>query len=423
MSGTHEPFEGVQIVASLYDVGERALLTDVDALLAACRTSIDAASMQRVAECSHSFVEGGGVSVAIVLSESHVAVHTWPEFAAVTLDVYACSYHRDNTEAARGLVDAIAMSFDAGRVLRQEVPRDRGRVYDQMGSGYGVYVDTNRTLVDEQSAYQRVELHESPAFGKILRLDGRNQCSEVEAFIYHEAMVHPAATAHPEPRDVLVVGGGDGGVAAELLRHPSIRRISVVEIDEAVIAIAKEHFAPIHGGAFDDARVDLIVADGRQYLATASGPWDLILLDLTDEEGPAEELYRGDFLSTCRDKLAPGGFVVAHVDAPFGRPDLLRKHVNELRSTFRNVRVQLIHVPIYGELAMAVCSNDADVLAVSSDEIERRLDARKVGELRCYDGSTHHARFALPPWVRRLLDDPNIDVRRAAQAAPRSTAS
>lgn len=407
MTGQGGGFEGVQLVASLYDCSQESLLTDADAVLAMCSEAIDAEGLQRVADCKHAFVEGGGVSIAVVLAESHVAIHTWPEFRAVTLDVYACSYHRDNTGRARKLVDRFVAAFGAGRVVSQEVPRDRGRVFDPVGDNYGVYVDSAGAIVDEQSEFQRIELHDTPQFGKMLRLDGRNQCSETEAFVYHEAMVHPVATAHPEPRDVLVLGGGDGGVAAELLRHPSIRQVQVVEIDAKVIEIAQEHLYAIHGGSFDDPRVELLNKDGAKHIADADDrTWDLILLDLTDEEGPAEALYRSDFLKVCRSKLRPGGYLVAHVDAPFGRPDNLQRHYRSMRTAFPNVRVQLIHVPLYGELAMAVCSADADVLDVPAEVIEERLHERKVTDLRCYDGATHHARFALPPWVRRFLDEP-----------------
>ncbi|HEX7095544.1 MAG TPA: polyamine aminopropyltransferase, partial [Acidimicrobiales bacterium] len=392
MSGVVRGFEGVQLVASLYECSNTSLLTDADGVLTAARDAIDAEGLQRLTDCAHAFVEGGGVSVAIVLAESHVAVHTWPEFQAVTLDVYACSYRRDNTAAARRIIDRLVDAFGAQRVVYQEVPRDRGRVFDYIGEAYGVFVDTHATIVDEQSPYQRIELLHTQQFGKMLRLDGRNQCSESEAFIYHEAMVHPVATAHPGPRHVLVLGGGDGGVVAELLRHPSIEHIRVVEIDERIIQIAREHLRAIHDGSFEDPRVELMVGDGAKHVAETSDTFDLILLDLTDEEGPAEALYRPEFLSQCKARLRPGGFLVAHVDAPFGRPSHLRRHYRSMCTVFPIVHVQLIHVPLYGELAMAVCSVDADLLDVPADVIDDRLHHRKITELRCYDGATHHAR-------------------------------
>jgi spermidine synthase len=405
MSGQGHGFEGLHVLASLYECGAESLLTDAEAVLGEVRDAVAAEGLTRVADCRHRFVEGGGVSAVVVLAESHVAVHTWPEFRAVTLDVYTCSYHRDNSAAARGLIDRLARSFAAGRTLRQEVQRDRGRVDDRIGDAYGVFVDTEDTIVDEQSQFQRIELHATPQFGKMLRLDGRNQCSEAEAFVYHEAMVHPAAIAHPEPRDVLVVGGGDGGVVAEVLRHPSVRSVQVVEIDERVVDISRTHLEAIHGGAFDDPRVRLTIADGAEHLANADRDWDLILLDVTDGDGPGESMYERSLFEDCRARLRPNGFVVAHIDAPFGRPDYLRRHYRALRTVFPTVRVQLINVPLYGELAMVVCGVDADVLDIEPGEVEERLRERKITELRCYDGDTHHARFALPPWVRRLLEE------------------
>jgi spermidine synthase len=405
MTGRVEGFEGLHVLASLYECSNESLLTDADGVLDEVRAAVERAGLQRVTDCRHSFVEGGGVSVVTVLAESHVAVHTWPEFRAVTLDVYTCSYQRDNSSSARELVDRLSGVFGAGRSLRQEAQRDRGRVDDPVGDAYGVFVDTADTLVDEQSEFQRIELHVTPQFGKLLRLDGRNQCSEAEAFVYHEAMVHPAATAHPEPRDVLIVGGGDGGVVAEVLRHPSVQSVQVVEIDRRVVEVSREHLEAIHGGAFDDPKVDLTTADGAKHLATADRTWDLILLDVTDGDGPGESMYERALFEDCRSRLRPNGFVVAHIDAPFGRPDYLRRHYRALRAVFPSVRMQLIHVPLYGELAMVVCAVDADVLDVDADEIEERLRERKITDLRCYDGANHHARFTLPPWVRRLLEE------------------
>jgi spermidine synthase len=117
-------------------------------------------------------------------------------------------------------------------------------------------------------------------------------------------------------------------------------------------------------------------------------------------------MYGHDLFTSCRARLRRGGYLVAHIDSPFGRPDYLRRHHDALRSVFPNVRVQLVNVPLYGELAMAVCSTDADVLDVAAHEIDQRLDNRQLSGLRCYDGDNHHARFVLPPWVRRLLHEP-----------------
>jgi spermidine synthase len=408
-------FEGVQVAASLYGCSERQLLTDVDALLAMCRTAVDSANLQRVADCAHGFVAGGGVSAVVVLAESHVAIHTWPEFDAVTLDVYACSYQRDNTGSARALVRRISEAFGATKTLRREIPRDSGAVDDWTSDGHGVFIRSDGLLLDQQSNYQRIELHETPTFGKLLRLDGRNQCSEAEAFIYHEALVHPALTTSAHPRDVLVIGGGDGGAAAEALRHPTIESVQVVEIDEMVVDVAREHLRGINEGVFDDARVELIIADGARYVSMVDTQWDLILLDLTDEEGPAQDLYRAEFLARCASKLRPGGSLVLHLDAPFGLPGRLQRHFGVISSVFPIVRVQLINVPLYGELAIAVCSVDADPLAVSADEIDRRLADRGLSALRSYDGPAHHARFVLPPWVRRMLDGARDDAPGKAE--------
>jgi spermidine synthase len=330
-------------------------------------------------------------------------VHTWPEHQGVTLDVYTCNHSRDNADAARQAVDALIDALKPQHVVRQELRRDRELVLDYASHAHGVFIESNGAIVDRQSDYQRVELHDTEQFGKLLRLDGRNQCSEAEAFIYHEAFVHPAAITHPAPADVLVLGGGDGGAVHELLKHPSVRTVTLAEIDEVVLSVCDEHLGAVHQNALKDSRVAVKVVDGALFLAETAAAYDLILLDLTDEEGPSAPLYQPNLLELAKSKLRTGGLLVAHIDAPFGRVDRLQKHYRALRQSFGIVRVQMIQVPIYGELALAVCSDDADPLAVDEYEVRRRLRDRGIDDLLTYDEKTHHAKFALSPWARRAL--------------------
>jgi spermidine synthase len=401
---TRAEFEGVHVMATLYDCQKGDLLAQVDDALEACERAVAAVGLTAVGSCATSFGEGAGYSLAILLAESHLAVHTWPEHAAVALDVYTCNYNSDNTDAARRLAGGLVGLFDPGRVVRQEVRRDRGLLLDRAGEGHGTFVESLGTVVDEVTPFQRVAVHDTVELGKLLRLDDRNQCAEGEAFVYHEALVHPAAVTHPCPRDVLVLGGGDGGAAAEVLKHSTVETVTVVELDAGVVDVARSHLWSMGGRAFGDPRVVLEIGDAASYVERASQRWDLVLMDLTDAEGAAEALYGEAFLERCRAVLRPEGLLVAHIDAPFGVGDRMRRHHRALRSVFGIVRVQLVHVPVYGELALAVCSDEHDPLGVPSCEVDRRLGARGVDDLLTFDGATHAARFTLPPFVRRMLD-------------------
>jgi spermidine synthase len=409
LNRTRTEFEGVHVVATLYGCRNHELLEQKDPALDACERIVSAAGLTAVGSCAQSFGGAAGYSLAVLLAESHLAMHTWPEHSAVTLDVYTCNYSSDNTAAARKVAADLADLFQPDRTVHHEMRRDRGLLLDRSGEGHGTFVESLGVVVEHASPFQRIEVHETAELGRLLRLDDRNQCAEHEAFVYHEALVHPAAITHPSPRDVLVLGGGDGGAAAEALKHSTVETVTIVELDADVIDVAKAHLASIVGGAFSDPRTTVEVGDGAAFIARTDRRWDLVLLDLTDAEGAAEGLYGEDFIRQGASVLRPGGMLVAHVDAPFGLRERMHRHVRTLRSVFGIVRVQVVHVPIYGELAIAVCSDEHDPLGIGADEVAHRLAARGVEGLLTYDDHTHAARFALPPFVRRMLEVDDLD--------------
>ena len=396
--------DGLHIVANLYRCsGDARYLTDAAALRRISLDSIEKAGLTILGDLFHSFDGGGGTTGCVVLAESHVAVHTWPELNSVTLDVYVCNYTRDNGDRARAVVDELVALFKPEDVVRHEVPRDRQYMYEHLNGDFGFFIRSSKRLGAWKTKFQDLEIHESPQFGKLFRLDGCFMTSEKEEFVYHECMTHPAATAHPAPKKALIIGGGDGGAAEELLKHPALESVTMVELDGDVIDIAKEHFQIIHRGVFDDPRLKLIVDDGMKFIAETEERFDLIVLDLPDPIGPATALYEEPFFRDCRRALAPGGAVTLHIGPPWSKPDRVRAHAERLANVFPIVRPFSVYIPLYGTLyAMAVCSDTLDPLAVSAAEVEKRLAKRGVAELRYYNGAIHHGLFALPNFVREL---------------------
>lgn len=395
--------DGLHIVANLYRCsGDARYLTDAAALRRFCFDSIENAGLTILGDLFHAF-DGGGTTGCVVLAESHVAVHTWPELNSVTLDVYVCNYTRDNGDRARAVVDELVGLFKPEDVVRHEVPRDRQYMYEHLNGDFGFFIRSSKRLGAWKTKFQDLEIHESPQFGKLFRLDGCFMTSEKEEFVYHECMIHPAATAHPAPKKALIIGGGDGGAAEELLKHPSLESVTMVELDGDVIEIAKEHFGVIHRGVFDNPRLRVIVDDGMKFLAETDERFDLIVLDLPDPIGPATALYEEPFFRDCRRALAPGGAVTLHIGPPWSKPERVRAHAERLANVFPIVRPFAVYIPLYGTLyAMAVCSDTLDPLAVSAAEVEKRLAKRAVGELRYYNGAIHLGLFALPNFVREL---------------------
>lgn len=273
-------------------------------------------------------------------------------------------------------------------------------------SGYCFRAD--ETLLDFQSDYQHVQVYNTPRFGKLLRLDGCFMTSEKDEFFYHENIVHPAAVSHPDLRRVLVIGGGDGGACKEVLRHPSVEKVTLVELDQAVVDVSKKYLPGIHGGAMDDPRFELRVEDGAAFVRNTAEKFDLIILDLTDPVGEAVDLYKREFFAACHDILSPGGALTMHIGAPAFHPERVREITTNLGSVFSIVRPFLVTVPLYGaEWGFACASDSLDPLSLSEAEVKQRISERKLEHLQYYNSATHRSVFALPNFVRRLTDPQN----------------
>jgi len=411
--------QGLHLTADLYQCAcDAVLMTDAETLARLCRRHTLEAGLTLVDEKWHTFPDfqgqPGGVTGMLLLAESHLAIHTWPERNGVTLDVYVCNFQEDNSHKAEGLMKAVVEAFRPSDLQRQRLsrgdvdgPSDAGElvledVADQAYFGFRF----DRRLLSRQTAHQRLELLESPALGRTLRLDGRYMTSEAEEFFYHEALIHPAATAHAGPRAALIIGGGDGGALEELLKHRGIERATLVDLDGEVIDVARRYLEKIHRGALDDPRATVLAEDGVAFLARTADRYDLILLDLTDPDTPAGPLYTPDFFRRCKRALAPGGALVLHIGSPFHQPEQVRGLCRMLRAQFAHVRPYGLHIPLYGTYwGMAVASDALDPCAAPPATIHARLEERGIDDLRYYNAQVHGALFALPNYYRQLTGD------------------
>ena len=412
--------DGTHVVANLYRCqGERRYLVDAGALRQICLEAIERAGLTILGDLFHEFPGGdgspegsGGVTGCVVLAESHVAIHTWPEIASVALDVYVCNYSQDNSSGARQVVDDLTRLLAPEDCVRHDLPRDRQYLYEYLNEDHGFFVRASKRLGASHTGVQALEVHETPQFGRTLRLDGCFMGSEKEEFVYHENMIHPAATAHAAPKRILIVGGGDGGLAEEALKHPSVEQVTLVELDPQVIEIAKRHFASVHRGVFEHPKLRVVVDDGLKFVAATGVRFDVIALDLPDPLGPAAALYQAPFLRSCRRALAPGGALVLHMGSPWARPDRVGAIYRRLAKLFKIVRPYTMFIPLYGSLwSMAVCSDSLDPMKLPAAEVDKRIAARRLRDLRYYNGGAHQAVFALPNFMRDLLG-------RAVKAVP-----
>lgn len=266
-------------------------------------------------------------------------------------------------------------------------------------------LEVERVLYDGRSDNQRLAVIENPLFGRALYLDDVLQTTERDEFIYHEMLAHVPILAHGGVKDVLVIGGGDGGLIEEVLKHRSVERVTMVELDPRVVELCRNYLPAISGAAFDDPRLDLVFADGLDFVRTSAPRFDVIIVDSTDPIGPGEALFGGEFYGGCKRALRDGGVLVTQNGVPFVQGDELRQTMKSLNVLFADAGCYLATVPTYvgGPMAFGWASDDPALQTVSADELELRFAAAAI-ETSYYTPAVHRGAFALPPYVQRLID-------------------
>jgi spermidine synthase len=268
----------------------------------------------------------------------------------------------------------------------------------------GFFVRSTREFERFQTPYQTVEVHDTKSFGKLFRLDGHLMTSEKDEFFYHENLVHVAAITHPAPETALIIGGGDGGSAEELLKYQTMKSVTLVEIDIAVLDISRKYFTEVHHGALSDPRLTVRVEDGLAFVRAATDSYDLIVLDLTDPGGASEPLYSVEFYRACAARLNPTGAMAMHVASPVAHPERIRATLADLRAVFSVVIPYLVSIPLYGGMWMMACASPTlNPAYMTPLEVNRRVATRGIRALQYYNGDVHRASMALPNFVRDLV--------------------
>lgn len=269
-----------------------------------------------------------------------------------------------------------------------------------------------RLLACADSAWQHIEVWDTPQLGCLFTLDGRPMTSAGDEFIYHECMTHVAALTHPAPRAALVLGGGDGGAARQLLRHPGIERIVVAELDADVVRLTGDYLPQVRGGAFDDPRVELVIGDAADFVAQASQaaqgnaapPFDIVVFDLTPPDSPAAGLYTPQFYRALKSIMSEDALVSLHLGSPLHHTARIGALLEGLRTTFAVVRPMGAWVPLYGSFwLMAVASDQLDPAAQSETMLTARMLERELEGLRFYDTRLHATLLVSPRMFRDKL--------------------
>ncbi|MEC5399147.1 polyamine aminopropyltransferase [Uliginosibacterium sp. H1] len=238
-----------------------------------------------------------------------------------------------------------------------------------------------------RSAHQAWEVWDSPDHGRLYRLDGHAMAATADEHRCHEPLVHMPGLAHPAPCDALVLGGGDGASAREMLKYPGLQTVVVAELDAAVVEMSRRWLPSLPAGAFDDPRLQLRIGDARDYVVDApAASVDLVVFDLTDpEDSPASGLYGADFLAACKRLLRAGGLLSLHLGHPVAHAQRIDTLLARLQASFRIVCLIHTDVPLYGgPWLMACASDDTDPLACTPTQIRSRIAALRA-PLRCID--------------------------------------
>uniref|UniRef100_A0A7C5RUK1 Polyamine aminopropyltransferase n=1 Tax=Thermomicrobium roseum TaxID=500 RepID=A0A7C5RUK1_THERO len=282
-----------------------------------------------------------------------------------------------------------------------------------------VFLQVRDVLYRGTSPYQEIAIIETVLFGRALVLNNVLQTAERDEFCYHEMLVHPAMIAHPNPRRVLIIGGGDGGALRRVLQHP-VEHVTMVEIDEQVVEACRAHLWGVHRGAFDDPRVELRFEDGFAYVERRPATYDVIIVDGPDPLGdtPGMVLFSPDFYHGLADMLAPGGLVVQQTESPMLLPIQTAATHLHLREVLPIVRTYLTMVQSYDSYwSFAVASRDVDPAALDMETVAERLRARGIDECQYYSPEIHWGAFRLPPFLRRFIEE-SIALGRPADAHP-----
>lgn len=261
---------------------------------------------------------------------------------------------------------------------------------------HGITSKITKTLHSEQTDYQKLDMIETDQFGTMLVLDGMVMTTDADEFVYHEMVAHIPLFTHPNPKKVLVVGGGDGGVIREVLKHPSVVKAILVEIDGKVIEYSKKYLPNI-AGELENARVEVQVDDGFMHIHNHKNEYDVIMVDSTEPVGPAAKLFEKGFYQGIYEALTQEGIFVAQSDNPWFHADLIKSVFADVKDIFPITRLYTANIPTYpsGLWTFTLGSKKHDPLQVETAQIPE-IDTKY------YTPELHRAAFALPKFVRDL---------------------
>jgi len=276
------------------------------------------------------------------------------------------------------------------------------------------------TYYSGRSNYQKVEVLELGGFGRCLVLDGKTQSTESDEFMYHEALVHPALMAHPNPKKVFIAGGGEGATLRETLRHVLVDSVTMVDIDKEVVDLCKQYLPNHHQNSFNNPKTTLIHQDAKQFLQDTADTYDVAILDLPDplEGGPAATLYTQTFLSLVKSRLSENGLFVMQSGAcgPTNYHEVFPAIHNTVETLFPITECYQVYVPSFaGPWSFVIGSKTHSAIQLQENYLKEEILRRKIEGLRMYDETSHSGLFALPKYLNEAI---NAEDRIITESTP-----
>ncbi len=273
---------------------------------------------------------------------------------------------------------------------------------------FGYFYTIKKSLRKAKTEFQDIELVETDEFGKVLLLDHITQVAELHDYQYHEPMVHPALCSHPSPDSVCIIGGGDGGVLRELVKYKSVKEIHLAEIDSGVIDFSRKYLSAINGDCFEDPRLQIHIGDGRKFISSHKGKYDIIIMDMTDPFGPSKYLYTREFYRNVNKALKNEyGMFVMHSESPVSRPKAFSCIKKTLSTTFNHVNSMYLYIQMYAVLwSITICSQKTDISKIKPEKIDRMLKRMKIDNLKVFNGATHFSMQVEFPYIHQILQTP-----------------
>ena len=423
------PTLGRQIVAEYYGCNPE-ILNDV-AKIETCRLDAARAAEATVINSTFHHFSPFGVSGVVVIQESHLAIHTWPEYGYAAVDIFTCgdavdpwvSYQFLETAFEADYASAMEMlrgqqgqlskaDFDGGETIgrpetKPAIQQNRNVWFTERNDQIAMSLrHKGDRLFGEQSDFQKVEIFDTYAYGRLLTLDGMVMTTENDEYVYHEMISHIAMQTLPDPKKVLVIGGGDGGVVREILRYDSIESVVMVEIDKMVVDASIE-FLPKIASEFENPKLDLQIADGIEYVRNAAdGSFDLVIIDSTDPVGPGEGLFKAEFYQDAHRILSNDGIMITQSESPRFNTAVFQEIFQCYGTIFgaENVHCYLAFIPTYptGMWSFSFCSK-GNLHPTANLDTEQADQFADQHDLQYYNAAIHTAAFALPGYVRKLL--------------------